>query len=342
MGDLIVVHPDFDGVWPFAAGHFHVLWPEAELIRPAHGADRPLGDVVADAGLADVAGNVTRLASLGMPVTVECLRKFGALEEATFQAAYGRGLDEECNVYLTGTGVAVYDHPSEGFWSQSVAEFALALTLCGLRRIPQLHREIIGGQAPWDYEPPGGRGRAGARGQQFGDDPAFANGTLCGKRVRIVGAGNIGSHYAGFSSMLGADVAAWDPFAPEPGFHRAGSRRVYHLDQLVSDAEIFAPMVPLTEETQGLVAAEHIDALPRGCLVVLVTRAGICDMEAVRRRVLANELSLAADVWDEEPLPLDDPLLGRHNVVHTPHNAGRTIDANRAWAEKLAVQFRPR
>ena len=64
-------------------------------------------------------------------------------------------------------------------------------------------------------------------------------------------------------------------------------------------------------------------------------------MEAVRRRVLADELSLAADVWDVEPLPLDDPLLGRHNVVHTPHNAGRTIDANWAWAEKLVVQFKP-
>ncbi|MDE2846369.1 MAG: hydroxyacid dehydrogenase [Gemmatimonadota bacterium] len=342
MGDLIVVHPEFDGVWPFAAAHFHSLWPDAELIRPAHGDDRTLDEAVADAGHADLAGNVTRLATLGMPVTVECLRKFGALEEATFQAACGRGLDEACGAYLAGAGVAVYDHPSEGFWSQSVAEFGLALTLCGLRRIPQLHREIIGGQAPWDYEPPGGRGLPGARGQQFGDDPAFTSGTLAGKRVRIVGAGNIASRYASFASMLGADVAAWDPYATEPGFHRAGARRIYHLDQLVLDAEVFAPMVPLTESTHGLVGAGHIDALPRGCLVVLVTRALICDMEAIRRRVLADELSLAADVWDVEPLPLGDPVLGRHNVVHTPHNAGRTFDANRSWAEKLADQFRPR
>jgi phosphoglycerate dehydrogenase-like enzyme len=46
-------------------------------------------------------------------------------------------------------------------------------------------------------------------------------------------------------------------------------------------------------------------------------------------------------VWDVEPLPLDDPLLGRHNVVHTPHIAGRTRDANLAWAENLAAQFDP-
>lgn len=97
-------------------------------------------------------------------------------------------------------------------------------------------------------------------------------------------------------------------------------------------------MVPLTDKTADLVTAAHIGALPRG---TLVTRAGICDMTAVRRRVLAGELSLAADVFDVEPLPLDDPLLGHPNVVHTPHNAGRTKQAGERWAEMLLEQFAP-
>lgn len=101
-------------------------------------------------------------------------------------------------------------------------------------------------------------------------------------------------------------------------------------------------MLPLTDSTRGLVTAHHIDSLPQGCLVILATRAHICDMAAIRRRVLADEIALAADVFDLEPLPLDDPLLGRHNVVHTPHLAGRTQDANRQWAENLAAQFQPR
>ena len=37
MSDLIVVHPDFDGVWPFAADHFRALWPEADFMRLEHG-----------------------------------------------------------------------------------------------------------------------------------------------------------------------------------------------------------------------------------------------------------------------------------------------------------------
>lgn len=335
MSTLVVVHPDFDGVWPFAADHFRVLWPEADFVRLEHGDERSLGEVVEDAG------EVRRLVTLGMPVSLTCLQLFTALQEATFQGAYGRKLGEGCGEYLQEAGVAVYNHPSEGFWSQTVAEFGLALTLCGLRRIPQLHRTIIERLDPWDYNAPKGQAKPGGRGHQFGDNADFTSGTLAGKRVRIVGAGNIASRYASFAAMLGADVAAWDPFASEPCFHRAGSRQEYHLEKLVEDAEIFVPMVPLTESTQGLVQAEHIDALPKGCLVVMVTRAKICDTEAIRRRVLADELSLAADVWDREPLPLDDPLLGRHNVVHTPHNAGRTIDANRLWAEKLVVQFKP-
>ena len=119
-----------------------------------------------------------------------------------------------------------------------------------------------------------------------------------------------------------------------------------HAARFVSTASFTTPisspqMVPLTDETRGLVKREHLLALPRGSLVVLVTRATVCDMTTLRERVLANELAPAADVWDVEPLPLDDPLLGRHNVVHTPHIAGRTRDANLAWAENLAAQFDP-
>jgi len=335
LKSLIVVHPNFDISWPYSADHFHKLWKEqgpVEFIRQDHSDHRPLGEIVSNPD------EFVRLVCFGVKVTLDCLKLFTNLEEATFDP----GPSGECMDYLRNAGVSVYHHPTEGFWGQTVSEFGLALTLCGLRRIPQLHHEILTSLKPWDYSPPEDIGRPGTRGYQFGDDPNFTNGTIEGKRVRVVGAGNIGSRYASFCSMLGADVAIWDPFATEPSFHRAGARKEWHLDDLVKDADIFAPMVPLTEKTKGIVTAEHIHALPKGCLVVLVTRANICDMKAVRERVLADEIALSADVWDVEPLPLNDPLLGRHNVVHTPHEAGRTADANRKFAEKLAEQFKSR
>jgi phosphoglycerate dehydrogenase-like enzyme len=332
---IIVVHPDFDRTWPWAADHFRVLWKaqgQTEFIRLAPDDGRPVCEIVADPV------GVTRVVALNVPVTVECAARMLALREAVFSPEPSIEVGDA----LAAAGVRTYVQPSEGFWGQSVAEFALALTLCGLRRIPQLHRAIlITSPQPWDYAPPSGVGRPGARGQQFGDDPNFANGTVEGKRIRVVGAGNVASRYASFVHKQGADVAAWDPFASEPCFHRTGARRELRLDSLFHDADIFAPMVPLTDETRGLVKREHLLSLPRGCLVFLVTRAAVCDMPTLRERVLADELALAADVWDVEPPPLDDPLLGRHNVVHTPHNAGRTREANLAWAENLAAQFDP-
>lgn len=338
MRQLLIVHPDFDRIWPLAADAMHDLCRQqgpVEFLRLPAEERRPVGEIVAEPA------TITRLIGLGAPITSACVDRFTALAEVVCEAMPDRSLEPTIREQFAARGVRVYTQPSEGFWGQSVAEFALALTLCGLRRIPQLHHAILTSQEPWSYSPPEGKGRPGARGQQYGDDSRFTNGTVAGKRVRIVGAGNIGSRYASFVHMLGADVATWDPFAAEPAFHRAGARKEWHLERLVEDAEIFAPMLPLTPSTRGLITAAHINALPKGCLVVLATRAAICDMAALRARVLADELALAADVFDIEPLPLDDPLLGRHNVVHTPHNAGRTRHANQQWACALFDQFQP-
>lgn len=339
MNSLIVVHPDFDVVWPLAADHFRRLWESegpVQFVRLTPDERRPLGAVVQELE------SVERLVALSVPVTPDCARRMTALREAVIQEPYGHSASAEVKETLRGRGILLYHHTNEEFWSESVAETALALTLGALRRIPQLCREMITSHDPWDYNPPGGRGTPGGRGHQYGDDPRFTAGTLRGKRVRLAGIGNIGSRFAGFASAIGANVAAWDPVASDPCFHQSGARKVWRLDTLVRDAEIFAPMMPLVDATRGIVTREHIMALPKGCLVVLVTRAGICDMPAIRERVLADEISLAADVFDVEPLPFNDPLLGRHNVIHTPHLAGRTQQANERWAEKLAEQFSPR
>jgi phosphoglycerate dehydrogenase-like enzyme len=338
MTNLIVVHPTFESHWPFVTADLAAGWSAAQtqVVRLPKTESRTLGEVVGP----DAA--VTRLVVLGVPVTASCLAHFPTVREAAFCPAYGRAqVDEALATVLKDRGIILYHQRSEGFWGQSVAEFALALTLCALRQIPQNYHAMLTEHEAWQRYHPSRNAGPGTLGAQFSDDLRFTNGTVAGKRVRIVGAGNIGSRYASFVHMLGADVATWDPFATDPGFHRAGSRREYHLDRLVQDAEIFAPMVPLTDSTRGVVSAGQIDALPTGCLVILATRAHICDMAALRRRVLADELALAADVFDVEPLPLDDPLLGRHNVVHTPHLAGRTRDSNRQWAAELLAQFQP-
>ncbi len=336
---LIVTCPLFDGVWPFVADDLHGIWQrdgDVEFVRLAE------PDVAAWDRHVGAAGSAERAALLGVPAEHGRLEPFSALRELAWIKHYATDpalREPDSEAFLQRRSIALREIQGMPYWGPSVAEYGLALTLCGLRRIPQTCSDARRDEASWHYAPPVGEGRPGRRGEQFGDDPRFANGTLEGKRVRVAGIGNIGGRYAKWCAMMGADVAAWDPMVPQAGFDLIDVRRVRGLDALVADAEVFAPHLSLTPETQGLVRAEHIAALPRGALVVLVTRAMVCDFAEVRRRVLADEIALAADVYDVEPLPLDDPLLGRHNVVTTPHNAGRTRQANQRFAELLAAEF---
>ncbi len=330
---VICVHRQFEVSWPYTADHWQRRWAEnggCELIR-TEAEDAGPERLVRDPG------SVQRLVLLGFQLRAHDLDPFAALEECYLNRSDG---SEEAVAAAEARGVRFIPHRADVYWGQTVAEYALALTICGLRRIPQNHTAMQTSQAPWDYSPEAGAGRV--RGAQFCDDPRFCNGTVAGKRVRVVGMGNIGARYASWCAALGADVAVWDPFAPDASFAAARAARRFHVEELVADAQIFAPMVPLTESTRGLITAELIDALPMHGLVVQVTRAAICDARALYRRVLNDELALAADVFDAEPVPLDSPLIGRHNVVHTPHAAGRTRDANHAFADDVIARFRPR
>lgn len=336
---LIAVHADFEAHWPFVTQALADAWSHVpgglQVLRWGRGDAQPLSARV------QAAGALTHAIVLGVPVTQACLDVLSGLRQAAFLPAYGgrTALPGDGMARLRARGVALIEHHSEGFWGQSVAEFALGLTIDALRRMQHYSREMLNSLEAWERYSAARNAGPGGLGAQMSDDTRFTSGTIAGKRVRVVGVGNIGSRYASFCHALGADVAAWDPLASDPAFHRSGARRVRPIEALLGDAQIFAPMMPLVDATRGIVTAAHVDALPKGCLVVVVTRMGIIDAPALRRRVLANELALAADVFDIEPLPFDDPLLGRENVTHTPHLAGRTVDANIAWARAILEQF---
>jgi len=336
MTRCVAVDTAFESVWPQVPDRLVECWRETgdvEYVRVDPDDGRPLSRVLDDPGA------VEQLVALGIPVTDDCVAALSNLEEATVMDG-GYSPDAGAHAALDAAGVTTHFHESEGFWSQSVAELALGITIGALRRIPDKHRAISEGTDVWDRDRWDERADAGYGGfQGTADTPFWTHGTVDGKRLRAVGVGNIGSRYLDSMHELGADVAAYDPYADEPCFHRAGARQVHRLEDLFDDAEIFAPLVPLTDETEGLVDCDLVSRLPEGCLVVLVTRAGVTDFDAVRERVLADEIALAADVFDYEPLEPDDPLVGRDNVVHTPHVAGRTEEANAAWARMLLARF---
>ncbi|MGK5630570.1 NAD(P)-dependent oxidoreductase [Streptomyces sp. URMC 123] len=212
-------------------------------------------------------------------------------------------------------------------WGQSVAECGLALILCALRRIPYWHQKVLGGFRPWEYPY-----------VQFCDDPRFVNGTVGGKTVGVLGLGEIGGRLAQWCATLGAHVVAHDPYRVAERFAAVGAERV-SLDDLVRRSDILVVAVPDTPSATGMVDRDRVYALRQGAIVVTITRSAAIDTAALRERVLADQLAWAADVYDVEPLPVGDPLIGRDNVVHLPHIAGRTRDANIAVADVIADDF---
>ncbi len=236
------------------------------------------------------------------------------------------GTGTELNVrQLQERGIAVID-ATRG-WAQSVAECAFALALGALRSIPQWHCRMAAGEPLWVYEA-----------VQFCDNSDFVNGELATKKVGVMGLGQIGRRIAQWCVSFGAEVAGFDPYLPEELFAEWQVSKV-DLDTLVDTVDIVFVAIPPTPSSKGILNRERIGRLRKGAMVNIITRAHSVDMAALRERILADELFGAFDVYDVEPVPVDDPLRNRANVVHTPHIAGRTRDANIRVADIIADDF---
>ncbi|ADD44011.1 2-hydroxyacid dehydrogenase [Stackebrandtia nassauensis] len=140
--------------------------------------------------------------------------------------------------------------------------------------------------------------------------------TLEGKRVLIVGAGDIGAAIATRVEAFGARPVMVARRA------RTGVHAVAELPQLLPDADIVVLIVPLTEATRGMVDATFLAAMPDGAMLVNAARGPVVDTAALTEEVRGGRLRAALDVTDPEPLPEDHPLWTLENVLITPHVGG--------------------
>jgi D-3-phosphoglycerate dehydrogenase len=319
--------PELERAWPFVPQRLIERLSPSGAVRVVQlTRDEPLSarvDLREVDAIALFGGRLTDACVAGAPR----LKAVGGNTDNT-----GRGLPLAA---LAARSIPVID--TTRAWGQSVAEVALALALAGLRRIPQWHAQLARGDRSFTYEA-----------TQYCDASGFANGELGTKRVGVIGLGQIGGRVARWCAALAVDAATgpdlagqvfgYDPFLPDGVAERWGVRRV-DVDTLVAQSDVVFVTVPPTPSAKQLLNAERISRLKRGALIVVVTRAHAVDMAALRQRILADEVCAAFDVYDVEPLPPDDPLRGRANVVHTPHIAGRTRDANLRTADLLADDF---
>ncbi|MHC9293656.1 2-hydroxyacid dehydrogenase [Mycobacterium sp. LTG2003] len=151
--------------------------------------------------------------------------------------------------------------------------------------------------------------------------------TLIGKRVVVLGAGDLAVNLASRQAPFDADVALVGRRA-RPGVHAYDA-----IERLLPNADVVVSMLPADESTYRIIDAEFLTKLRDGAVVVNAGRGGAVDTDALLAELTAGRLRAALDVTDPEPLPQDHPLWSAPGLLLTPHVAGSTTGADdRAWS----------
>lgn len=218
-----------------------------------------------------------------------------------------RGGTENVDVAAaTQRGIAVLNTPGRN--ARAVAECTLGLILAEIRNLARAHAALKQGQ--WR--------------RAFPNSDAIPE--LYEKTVGLVGYGAVARLVAGYLEAFGSRILAYDPYYqgdPAPA-------RLVDLETLLRQSDVVSLHARLTPETHHLIAAPQLALMKPTAVLVNTARSGLVDevalAEALRQRRI---MGAALDVFDQEPLPPDHPLLALDNVTLAPHLAGSTIDAFR-------------
>jgi D-3-phosphoglycerate dehydrogenase len=223
----------------------------------------------------------------------------------------GIGIDNIDLEAATARGVVVMNAPHGN--AITTAEHTIAMLFALARQIPAADRSTQSGK--WEKS-------------------KFMGVELTGKRLGVVGCGNIGSIVARRAQALKMKVVAYDPYlSPE----RADDLGVEKLDwgDMLTSVDFITLHVPLTDETRGLIDAAAIARMKPGVRIINCARGGLVVEEDLKVALESGQVAGAAlDVFAQEPAR-DNPLFGLDKVIATPHLGASTSEAQ----EKVAVQI---
>lgn len=226
-------------------------------------------------------------------------------------ARFGVGLDH-CDVpAITEAGILITNNP-EGV-RRSVASSAFAFILALAHRIPTMDRLVRTGR--WD-------------------DKMHHLGTgLGGKTLGLIGAGNTGRELLRLIQPFGMRHVVSDPYAKAEDLVPLGAT-LADLDTVVSTADFLAIMCPLDETTRGMIDARRFGLMKRSAFLINMARGPIVDEHALYLALKERRIAGAAtDVFEQEPTPVDNPLLALDNIIVAPHAMTYTDEGLRMLAE---------
>lgn len=238
----------------------------------------------------------------GVRLTEEVLREAANLKVI---ARAGVGLDNIDLNYARAAGIAVFNVPGET--ARSVAEFTIGLVFAAARRIAEADRLVR--RNIWRKE-------------------ALQGVELFGKRLGLVGIGEIGREVGRLARALGMTVAGCvdRPSTERKAALAAEGIELMSLSELLSWVDILTLQLPLTAATRGLIGRRELVSMRAGAYLINVSRGAIVDEAALAEALRSGRLAGAAtDVHAVEGQP--SALVQLDNVVLTPHIGAMTEEA---------------
>ena len=211
-------------------------------------------------------------------------------------------------------GITVGHTP--GVLTDSTADLALGLMLAVRRRIAEGHELVSGGAWGSEWKP----------NFMLGQDLSHAT-------VGLIGLGPIAQAVASrLKAFSGVRILGWNRTPKE-----LPDIEMMPLDALIADSDIVSLHVALTDDTAGLMSRSRLAAMRDGATLINTARGRLVDELALSEELAAGRLSAGLDVYSEEPLSCNHPLIGVPNAVLVPHLGSATERTRRAMFE-LAIR----
>jgi phosphoglycerate dehydrogenase-like enzyme len=172
--------------------------------------------------------------------------------------------------------------------------------------------------------------------EQYGLDANREAYSLFRQQIGLVGFGDLGRAIAPLLAPFGATLRAFDPWLPAEyiasfGIHAASLAEVLCLSKIVF------VVAGVTSQNQGFLGAAEFAAMPQGASLILVSRAGVVDFEALLDAAESGHLRVATDVFPQEPLPADHRARRGENLLLSPHQAGAMDEALRQIGKRVVA-----
>ena len=202
------------------------------------------------------------------------------------------------------------------YFAESVAEGTIGLILSATRRIPQLHNKLSN-EGIWPKS-----------GEVFTD-------SLLYKTVGIISYGAVARHLVKMLSVFKVNIKVYDIVEIPKEEREKYNFTQCSMEEIFSTCDIISVHTPLNENTYHLIDDKLLSMLRKDSYFINTSRGKVIDQKALTKHLINGDFYAALDVFEVEPVPRNDGLLGLSNVVLSPHKGGPTVNLRKDIARKV-------